>query len=167
VRVGDTDFRPELLAQRANELADNVGNLINRVITLINRFASDPPPAKAPPSSTATHALSTAAQTLPERVDAALAEFDLRGASAAILQLAVDANRLISLTRPWELARSANGGDREARTELDDVLSTLAVACNTITDELAPFLPEAAARIKTALTDQDNTIARRLFPRIT
>ena len=36
-RRGDTDFREERLAARAKELADGLGNLINRTITLVDR----------------------------------------------------------------------------------------------------------------------------------
>jgi methionyl-tRNA synthetase len=38
-RTGDADFRKELLAGRANELAGGLGNLINRTITLARRPA--------------------------------------------------------------------------------------------------------------------------------
>jgi methionyl-tRNA synthetase len=37
-RTGDADFREALLAVRANELADGLGNLVNRTITLVNRY---------------------------------------------------------------------------------------------------------------------------------
>jgi methionyl-tRNA synthetase len=37
-RAGDADFREDQLAARANELADDLGNLVNRTITLVNRF---------------------------------------------------------------------------------------------------------------------------------
>ena len=167
VRIGDTDFREELIAQKADELADDLGNLINRVITLVKRFGTDLSMAQAPPDSTVTDALAAATRALPGRIDRAVADLDFRSASAAIVSLAADANQLISLTRPWELARRADGGDCEARRQLDGVLFTLARACDTLADELQPFLPDAATRMKTALTNQDNTVARRLFPKST
>jgi hypothetical protein len=36
-RNGDTDFREDLIAARASELADGLGNLINRTIALVAR----------------------------------------------------------------------------------------------------------------------------------
>jgi hypothetical protein len=36
-RAGDADFRSEHIAARANELADGLGNLINRTIALVSR----------------------------------------------------------------------------------------------------------------------------------
>ena len=162
LRVGDTDFRQELLALRGNELADELGNLINRVITLINRFRPDRPPVTQRLSGPARE-LSASAQALGDLIDAALAEFDFRKASAAIATLAADANRFVSHTRPWELARRAADNDDCAALELDNSLAALAETCDTLAHQLRPFLPEAAQRIDHALTSRDSEIARRLF----
>ena len=41
LRAGDVDFHEERLVARANELADDLGNLVNRTITLVNRLRPD------------------------------------------------------------------------------------------------------------------------------
>jgi methionyl-tRNA synthetase len=164
LRVGDTDFREELLAIRANELADELGNLINRVVTLINRSRPDGLRATARLSGPARE-LSVRAQALSDLIDAALAEFEFRKASAAIADLAADANRFISRARPWELARQAANNDHCARLELDGSLAALTETCDTLAEELRPFLPQAAQRIGQVLTNRDSNTARRLFPK--
>jgi len=65
---GDADFREELLAVRANELADGLGNLVNRVITLVNRFG--PPGGGSVESrSDAVAALRAAIARTPGEID--------------------------------------------------------------------------------------------------
>ena len=161
-RVGDTDFRNELVVARGDELADEIGNLVNRIITLINRARPNgPAPADALPA--AATALRAEAQTLGPRIDAALGEFDFRSASGAIIELAAHANRFVSNTRPWELARAELNDDHARSGELDATLSALLTTCRVIGSELAPFLPDAARRIDHVLATYDTREARQLF----
>ena len=74
-----------------------------------------------------------------------LARFRRRQATAAAWAIADEANRFINRVRPWELARAERDG--EGGQHLDAVLFTLFVACSALGRELAPFLPDAAARI--------------------
>jgi methionyl-tRNA synthetase len=164
-RSGDADFRDELLASRANELADGLGNLINRTIALVGRHG--PQGGEATPAGIAEAdslpALSTA---LPAAIDSALAAFDVRAATAALWEVVAEANRLISATRPWELAKAARAGDTEAAGRLDALLAVLLGACRVIAAELQPFLPLAAERIKGALIELDLERGRTLFPKV-
>lgn len=161
-RVGDTDFREELLTRRGDELADELGNLVNRVITLISRFRPDGP-VLVNRSSGPAASLRAQAQALASRIDAALSEFDFRGASAEIVELAAAANRFVSNSRPWELARRAADGDDAATGALDASLAVLLEACHVLAKELTPFLPVAAQRVTDALEARDSDRARRLF----
>jgi methionyl-tRNA synthetase len=67
-----------------------------------------------------------------------------------------DANRLVSQTRPWELA-----GARQ-----DDVLGALLATCRRLAVELRALLPDAAGRIESALVAGDPALARTLFPKV-
>jgi methionyl-tRNA synthetase len=160
-RSGDADFREELLAARANELADDLGNLVNRTIALVGRFEGR---ATFAPCAEAS-CLRSRRSELPGRIDAALADFNLRAAAAALWELVAEANRFVSATAPWELARAARAGDAGASARLGGVLGELRAACETIAHELTPFLPEAAARIARALADLDAQQGRALFPK--
>jgi methionyl-tRNA synthetase len=147
-RVGDTDFTAERLIARAdNELANGIGNLVNRVVAMIHRYRGGLLPGPATSAVTGTAELADTCRTAPERVEAALADFSFRSASGAVWQIAHQANGYINQVRPWTLA-----GDPGAAAQLDTVLGTLYQACQVLAAELAPFLPDAAARIAAQLT---------------
>jgi methionyl-tRNA synthetase len=143
-RVGDADFREELLARRANELADGLGNLVNRTVALAVRQAPAPAGLRL-----------AEAEALPGAIDAALRGFDLRAAAAAVWEVVAAGNRYVAETRPWEL---------EGRRR-DEVLCALLDACATIAHELEPFLPAAAARARRVLAERDLALGRTLFAR--
>jgi methionyl-tRNA synthetase len=161
-RSGDADFRRALLAARANELADELGNFVNRTIALrsgsaghVARSASGPPEG-----GERLHAAILAA---PLAIDDALAHYDFRTATAALWEIVVEGNRFISSARPWECSPHARAGDARAEARLQSVLELLAQACTTIAAELRPFLPGAAARITEAIELLDPQRGRRLF----
>jgi methionyl-tRNA synthetase len=164
-RAGDADFRPELIAARANELADGLGNLINRTIALVSRNSAATASARGAAGAEAA-ALAASCAELPSAIDAALAVFDLRGAANALWDIVVEANRFVSATQPWELAKAARTGDGGAAARLDSVLGVLLLACSRIAVELHPFLPVAARRISAALADLDMQQGRALFPKV-
>jgi methionyl-tRNA synthetase len=160
-RAGDADFRPELVAARANELADGVGNLVNRTIALVGRHG----PTHGGTAVEAVPLLASCAE-LPEAIDDALGDFDLRRAASALWEVVSEANRFVSTTEPWQLARLARSGDDGAAARLDAVLGALLEACSCIAHELSPFLPAAAERIRVALAELDVERGRALFPKV-
>jgi methionyl-tRNA synthetase len=161
-RSGDADFREELLAGRANELADGLGNLVNRTIALVNRFRPHALKATAAPPDEADELLGEIA-AVGERITAALDRFDFRAATDALWKVVIEANRFISATRPWELGK-VEGEENAAATErLDAALAVLLHACRALADQLQPFLPDAAARIERALERRDPELGRALF----
>jgi methionyl-tRNA synthetase len=163
-RSGDADFREELLAVRANELADGLGNLVSRTIALVDRFRPDGLPATEPPDEAA--ALVAALATAPRQVDEALGHFDFRGAARALWDAVVEANRFVTATRPWELADAERRGDSTVSSRLDASLGVLLDTCCALARELGPFLPGAAARIEHALERRDRALGRALFSKV-
>jgi methionyl-tRNA synthetase len=146
-RVGDADFTPDRLVSRANdELANGLGNLVNRLVTMIHRYRDGQSPVSQAPAPDAD-ALDQAARQAPALIESALGDFDFRRATAAIWDIADEANRYINHIRPWELAKAERTAGGQARSDLDAVLATLLRACQTIAGHLTPFLPDAAARI--------------------
>jgi methionyl-tRNA synthetase len=162
-RNGDADFREALIAARANELADGLGNLINRTIALVSRNRPGAQQAFEWPIEAA--ALRAGCSELPSAIDKGLAVFDLRAATTALWEVVAEANRFVSATQPWDIAKAARGGDPQASERLDAVLATLLDACRVVTHELLPFLPLAAERITAALTNLDVQQGRTLFPK--
>ena len=147
-RIGDTDFSTDRLRRRYTEdLVNTVGNLVNRVSVITHRaFGGVLPPHTAGDPELA--GLRAAADRLPATVDDHLEQFDLRRATAAIVAVAALANQAVEAIRPWQLARSTKPADRD---RLAAVCAGLIGVCRTIADELAPFIPDGAARLSAAL----------------
>ncbi len=151
-RVGDADFTVGRLVARADdELANGLGNLVNRVVAMIGRYRAGriPEPVPVPPGG---EDLDAAIRQAGDLVRAALAEFDFRQATAAVWAIADQANRFVNRVRPWDLAQEDSAG------RLDAVLYLLARACAAAGRELAPFLPDAAARITRQCTPRDGLL---------
>jgi methionyl-tRNA synthetase len=140
---GDTDFRAERLVRRSDQdLAGGIGNLVSRVLGLARR-------RRTPHPGTGRDL----AAALPAAIDRALTAFDLRAATGAILSVVREANRVIETERPWEPGGDALVGD-------------LLTACRVIADELSPFLPDAAERLRRLLDSGEPAPAfRPLQPR--
>jgi methionyl-tRNA synthetase len=148
-RAGDADFTIERMIARADdELANGLGNLVNRVVAMIAKYRGGRVPGPQPVAAGGED-LTAAIRHADGRIAAALEDFDFRQATAAVWAIADEANRFINRVRPWELAR-AESADAAVTRQLDAVLRALFEACSALGRELAPFLPDAAARI----TDQ-------------
>jgi methionyl-tRNA synthetase len=140
-RGADADFTAGRLVGRANdELANGLGNLVNRVISLIHRYGGGRVPDAAASAPDAA-ALDLAVANAPVLIAGALDDFDFRRATEAVWRIVVEADRYVNRTRPWELATSGR------HAELAGVLSALLLACQAAGTYLAPFLPDAAARV--------------------
>lgn len=145
-RVGDTDFTVERLVRRAdNELANGIGNLVNRTIGLIHRYRDGRPPTTEVPAPQ-SDSLRQAIGHTGSRIDAALTDFDFRNATEAVWEVVDEANRYVNHIRPWELA-TAERAAGQPDPELDAILGVLLRACRTIGEHLTPFVPDLAERI--------------------
>ncbi len=157
-RVGDTDFIARSLIDRHDaDLANSLGNLVNRTVALITRrragvlAALDPDPDGAD--------LLRAADELPDRIDAALDRFDLRAATSGLIDVARTANRYLQLAQPWRLAQDDPRFDR--------ILATVLAGCRVLADELCPFVPDGAARLQRRLgTGPRVGVAEACFPQL-
>jgi methionyl-tRNA synthetase len=157
-RVGDSDFTLERLVNRANdELANGLGNLVNRVVSMIHRYRAGHAPTTRTPAPDA-EALDRAIHQAPALIDAALADFDCRKATAAVWNIVDEANRYINHIRPWDLARTEPTSNHHTSRDLDAVLATLLRTCQTLGEHLTSFLPDAATRITRQCTSQDGRL---------
>ncbi|MFI7523265.1 methionine--tRNA ligase [Micromonospora globbae] len=168
-RVGDADFTVEKLVDRANgDLADDLGNLVNRVVTMVHRYRAGRPPTGTGEPADAQR-LTTASRHAPRLVAAALDAFDFRAATAAIWSVVEEANRFVEHVRPWQLSRAEGDGDLDAAANLDAALDVLVRACRALAELIGPFLPDTAGRIAAQCTPSAGRLPdpRPLFPKIT
>jgi methionyl-tRNA synthetase len=155
-RVGDADFTVERFIARADdELANGLGNLVNRVVAMIHRYRDGHPPELAGTDcgllAHQDQDLDIACRQARDLIGAALEEFDFRQAAAAVWAIADEANRFVNRARPWQLAK-AEQESTDAPGRLDAALHILLDACQVLGRELSPFLPDAAARITAQCT---------------
>ena len=126
------------------DLADRLGNLVQRCIALASTLSEGRVPA--PGDGPGDAALRALAAALPGRVDAALDVFLFDDAVAAIVELLDAANRWLELAAPWRLQRTDRAA---ARAALYAPLEAARVAAG----ELSPFVPGVARTVAARLGD--------------
>ena len=134
----DGDFSHEAVVGRINsELADDLGNLLSRSLTMIERFANG-----VIPQSKITPSLSEKAGEVVARAYVHLARLEFGKALEAIWELVQSTNQYIDKTAPWKLAKMP-----DAREHLDEVLLHLAAVLKTLGVVLYPFMPSKGEEI--------------------
>lgn len=132
-----------------SDLADRLGNLVQRTTTLVAKLTgSDHPCVPAPPTTLTENELRRIAETIPERVDDALDRFRPDEAVAAVIDLIDAGNRHLEVVAPWRLARN----DRAAALA---ALYAPLEAARFAVGELQPFVPGVARIIAGRLADAD------------
>ena len=145
----DADFREEELVRRYNnELANDLGNLVSRVATMIERYCDGavPSPGDAQP------VLVEAVAATYREVDAAMEEYDHREGLQAACRLERRANGYVTETRPWDLAK-----DPSHEAVLSATLFELAEVLRHVAACIGPFIPAASAQILARLGEDEST----------
>jgi methionyl-tRNA synthetase len=130
----DGDYSEEALINRINsELADSLGNLVNRILVLVEKNFDSLVPKLCGGENVKTFALNTV-----KAVDNSMEEFQFHNALNDIFYLVNEANKYINDKKPWEIK------DREL---LGGVLYSLLESLRFIAILLHPFMPETAGKI--------------------
>ena len=138
----DTDVSWDSFVRRYNaDLANDFGNLLNRTVSMANRYFGGQRPAPGPAAGLAKVWLETLT-TYREKLEGCLLHEALR----VLWEMVGAANRLVDAEQPWSLAKAAKAGDVEADTRLHNVLGDLVEACRLVALAAAPFIPLAAPR---------------------
>ncbi|MEL6982867.1 MAG: class I tRNA ligase family protein, partial [Actinomycetota bacterium] len=136
----DTEISEEQIGARINEeLVATWGNLVNRVLTMVNKNCDGAIPTPGPLSAEDTELLAGIDGSLTTAGE----EFEavkLRAALRTGMDAAQSVNQYLTATEPWKLAKSDL--DR-ARTVLHTALS----AINGVRVMLSPYLPFSAAAL--------------------
>ena len=136
--ASDGDFsRAGLIRHYNDELANDLGNLLNRVVSMIKRYRGG-----AIPAPVLEEDLQQAAQETRRRAGVALENWDIGGALNITWEFVRRTNQYIEQNEPWRLARQPEQGSR-----LDRVLYAAAEATRLLAVFLAPYIPSASDRI--------------------
>jgi methionyl-tRNA synthetase len=138
----DTDVSWESFVRRYNaDLANDFGNLLNRTVSMANRYFGGERPAPGPEAGLARAWAETLA-TYRERLEGCL----LHDALRVLWEMVGAANRLVEAEQPWTLAKAAKAGDKDADQRLHNALGDLVETCRLVALAAAPFIPQAAPR---------------------
>ncbi|MER3425406.1 MAG: methionine--tRNA ligase subunit beta, partial [Nitrospiraceae bacterium] len=144
----DGDFSRAALIGRINtELANDLGNLLNRTLTLIERFSGGKVPEPEPGFGTEVdNVLQHTAHRLKDTVQTYLNNVEFNRALEAIWGLVQQGNQYIDKMAPWVLARKP-----ETRSRLNSVLYNAAETLRFLAIFLYPFMPQTAEEMKRQL----------------
>jgi methionyl-tRNA synthetase len=138
----DADFSEARLISRYNaDLANDLGNLVNRTINMAQRYRSGTL-RKAKVADPDLERLETIAQSMIEKYRLAFEQFQPHAALEAVWELVAAANALVEKKAPWKLAK-----DPAASDLLDAVLYTLAESARLLAQCMSPIIPGASTSI--------------------
>jgi len=137
----DFSFSEESLVGRYNaELANNLGNLVQRVLSMLARYRDGKVPAV-----TSGDEINVEFEASVQAARSALDQVDFRGALSAIWERVNSLNLYVEQSKPWVLAKS---GDDAA---LDETLYNLCEGVRWIAALIYPFMPVASETVWDAL----------------
>ena len=139
----DGDYTDDLFIQRHNsELANDLGNLVFRVLTLTEKNFSGKVPKKY------AGELSKKFKGLPEKIENNINDFKLHIALNDIWRFVGDVNRYISEKEPWKVTD---------KKELEKIIYESLESLRVISIMLSPFLPETSKKIQDQLGVKKST----------
>ncbi|EOL47765.1 methionine--tRNA ligase [Enterococcus caccae] len=139
----DGVFTPEDFVSRLNyDLANDLGNLLNRTIAMINKYCEGHVPTYASKVTPFDSELSTTAANVIGKYHEAMEKMEFNTAIAEVWTLISRANKYIDETQPWVLAK-----DEEKKNELDSVMVHLAESLRIVAILLQPVMTETPTKI--------------------
>ncbi|WP_429950239.1 methionine-tRNA ligase [Enterococcus sp. AZ170] len=139
----DGVFTPEDFVSRLNyDLANDLGNLLNRTIAMINKYCEGQVPTYASKVTPFDSELSTTAANVIGKYHESMEKMEFNTAIAEVWTLISRANKYIDETQPWVLAK-----DEEKKNELDSVMVHLAESLRIVAILLQPVMTETPKKI--------------------
>src|SRR3984957_20586897 len=138
----DSDFSEENLVKRNNsDLANDLGNLVNRTISMSQRYRNGRVDASEP-ADPDLNAFRDLAISVIKRYRSAFERFEVHAAMEAAWELVGRANSLVEQKAPWKLAKEP------AQSEsLNAVLFTLAETVRLLALMVSPVIPVKSDKI--------------------
>lgn len=140
----DSEFSEKALVKRLNaDLANDLGNLISRSLTMIHKYFDGVLP-EAGPAGEEDDILKGAALSLIDHYESLMNELGFHKALMAVWQVIGDVNRYIDTMAPWVLAKS---DPERLKTVMQHIFESLRVVAGLVW----PFMPESAEKIQEQL----------------
>lgn len=139
----DVVFTPEDFVNRLNfELANDLGNLLNRTIAMMNKYFDGMIPTTGLEATEFDQLLTNHIQENITRYHQHMESVAVNQAMDAVMSIVSRTNKYIDETKPWELARS-----EEHRGALASVMYHLADSLRIVAHLLRPVMPHAPQEI--------------------
>ena len=139
----DASFNEPAIAERINaDLANDLGNLLNRTLGMLGRYRDGIVPAAVDMEPIDVD-LREAFTRLPAQLVRQFDDLQFDRAIESVMEAVRKANKYIADTKPWELAKDPASSDR-----LDTVLNTLLEALRCASILLDPVIPAKAHEMR-------------------
>jgi methionyl-tRNA synthetase len=145
----DAEVSWDSFVRRYNaDLANDFGNLLNRTVSMTNRYLGGERPApRAGGDSPLGEGWSDTLRLYQDRLEGCL----LHDALAELWEFVGGANKVVDAEQPWALAKAWKAGDEAAGERLRGVLGDLLEACRLVGLAVAPYMPSVTPRVHAQL----------------
>ncbi len=140
----DGDFsQAAMVASINSDLANGIGNLLSRTLTMIERFAGGKIPDHGMPAvPELERTIAAAATELPAILEEGFVALKFRDNLQAIWKLVGLCDEYIDKAAPWKLAKSLDDGPK-----LNTILNTAVRALRLLAVSIYPFMPQTAREV--------------------